>query len=591
MQATQLLSPLIPILAILALAEVDISRQDAPAGPQQASEAQGGADEIVPDPLFGQSLVIDGRSIPETLLKRHLVYGVGKDLIEMRKLSLILDQELLFRKNQGEDISVYAVEEEEVDRKFNTQVSQFSVRYPTLDLDTEVRRAYTSAEWYRMNLRQTALFDNIFFPGHPSGWSDLTKEALAAGSPEVDLLKDATDSWDRRHDRAEETGEDLVLEDDFYMSILRDMVMQFMATDVTTRTASDGIPDGIAMEIYSGGILLGVVTVEEIFELIEPTLTPYKIEEARLFCTMLEVTRERMQEDGTLMSRDEFQALFSEQEAASAGSMFNMNMIALTAYGFPSMSAYKEYYWLSESYRFWMEAQLVAPEGHPVHPLVRNHMRKANMAMGLAKANTEVLLVSAFDFPHYRWKEDGWARASKRADELMTEIQSHADFLAEVARMRREAAEKGENFDDPGLPSRAEHWAGVLDLHSEYWDPPMPAEGKSPSMVGLKMKGRFTPKTRNDLEKAIDESGFQQFVYGRSITEKIFYEMKPGEIGGPFEGPYGYYIVYLKSRTGPTRPLQMSNERHVSLLLQSYIRQEFHTYSQEAFAAAEITGL
>jgi hypothetical protein len=119
----------------------------------------------------------------------------------------------------------------------------------------------------------------------------------------------------------------------------------------------------------------------------------------------------------------------------------------------------------------------------------------------------------------------------------------------------------------------------------------MPAEGKSPSMVGLKMKGRFTPKTRNDLEKAIDESGFQQFVYGRSITEKIFYEMKPGEIGGPFEGPYGYYIVYLKSRTGPTRPLQMSNERHVSLLLQSYIRQEFHTYSQEAFAAAEITGL
>ncbi|MDP6370674.1 MAG: hypothetical protein QF615_13780, partial [Planctomycetota bacterium] len=59
----------------------------------------------------------------------------------------------------------------------------------------------------------------------------------------------------------------------------------------------------------------------------------------------------------------------------------------------------------------------------------------------------------------------------------------------------------------------------------------------------------------------------------------------------PFEGPYGYYIVYLKSRTGPTRPLQMTDERHVSLLLQSYIRQEFMAYSQAAFAAAEISGL
>jgi hypothetical protein len=35
----------------------------------------------------------------------------------------------------------------------------------------------------------------------------------------------------------------------------------------------------------------------------------------------------------------------------------------------------------------------------------------------------------------------------------------------------------------------------------------------------------------------------------------------------------------------------MTDERHVSLLLQSYIRQEFMAYSQAAFAAAEISGL
>ncbi len=580
-------SPLLALalLVLCPLGALASARQAAPAAPAEQE------DEAVPAPLFGSPLIVNGQTIPEALIKRYLAYGIGKDLIEMKKLDMILEQELRFRKNQGEDIADYAVDEAQVEARFAAQVSQFSERYPTLDLATEVRRAYKDPEWYRMNLRQTARFDSMFFPRHPSTWSDLTKEALAAGSPEVDLLKDASESWDRRHKHAEETGEDVPAEDDFYMSILRDMVMQFLITDISTRTASDGIPEHLAMEVYSGGMPLGVVTVDEIFKLIQPTLTAHMIEEARLFAVILHVTEAQMVADGNLMSDEDFAALFAEQEEATAGSMFNMNMIALTAHGFPSMPAYKAYYRLSESYRIWMEKQLEAPEGQAVHPAVRGHMPTANLSMGLAKADTEVLLVSAFDFPNYKWKEDGWAKASKRANELMTEIQSHADFLAEVLRMRKEAAQKGENFDDPGLPSRSEHWAGVLDLHSEYWDPPMPATGKSPPMVGLKMKGRFTPKTRNDLEKAVDESGYQHFVYGRSITDTIFQDMKPGEIGGPFEGPYGYYIVYLRSRTGPTRPLQMTDERHVSLLLQSYIRQEFMAYSQAAFAAAEISGL
>ncbi|MDP6370866.1 MAG: hypothetical protein QF615_14755, partial [Planctomycetota bacterium] len=528
-------TPLLALFALCLSAVAVSARQAAPATPAAPPAAADQKDEAAPAPLFGQVLVVNDHTISEAEIKRHLVYGVGKDLIEMKKLDMILDQELRFRKNQGEDISAYAVDEADVAERFDAQVSQFKERYPTLDLATEVRRAYKDANWYRMNLRQTAKFDKIFFPGHPDNWSDLTKEALAAGSPEVDLLKDAGESWERRHKHAEETGEPVPAEDDFYMSILRDMVMQFLISDITTRAASDGIPTHLALEVYSGGMPLGVVTVDEIFALIEPALTPHMIEEARLFSAILHVTEAQMRADGILMSGEDFTALFQEQETATAGSMFNMNMIALTAHGFPSMSSYKDYYRLSESHRLWMEVEVQAPEGQALHPAVKEHMSVANLSMGLAKADTEVLLVSAFDFPNYKWKEDGWAKASKRANELMAEIQSHADFLAEVSRMRKEAAQKGENFDDPGLPSRAEHWAGMLDLHSEYWDPPMPASGKSPSMVGLKMKGRFTPKTRNDLEKALDGSGYQQFVYGRSLTNTIFQDMKPGEIGGPFE--------------------------------------------------------
>ena len=134
-------------------------------------------------------------------------------------------------------------------------------------------------------------------------------------------------------------------------------------------------------------------------------------------------------------------------------------------------------------------------------------------------------------------------------------------------------------------------WAQLLDLNSDYWDPPMPSSGKMPPMVGMKQKGRFGLMTRNDLERAIGESPYLQFLFGSSITDAIFFDMQPGSTEGPYAGPKGYYIIHLKTRTSPTNPLNLNEPKHIDLLKEDFVRREFVDYAHEALKKADVKGL
>jgi hypothetical protein len=71
----------------------------------------------------------------------------------------------------------------------------------------------------------------------------------------------------------------------------------------------------------------------------------------------------------------------------------------------------------------------------------------------------------------------------------------------------------------------------------------------------------------------------------------MFFDQAEGTIAGPFRGPQGWYLTRVNKRTGPSRPLNLSEPKHVQLLKDDYLRASFIDYSKEAVAQATVAGL
>jgi hypothetical protein len=72
-------------------------------------------------------------------------------------------------------------------------IADFVEKYPSLDLDAEIARVFRRTDWWRANLRQTMLFDHVFYPEDPDQWPATTVDAVRADSGET-LLDDAKTS-------------------------------------------------------------------------------------------------------------------------------------------------------------------------------------------------------------------------------------------------------------------------------------------------------------------------------------------------------------------------------------------------------------
>ncbi|MEZ6016424.1 MAG: hypothetical protein R3F49_15000 [Planctomycetota bacterium] len=579
---------------------------------------------------FGVPVVVNGVRISDLEIKRALVYGPGSNALAARKLQVLMDHEIALRRHTeregvvadmpAPDVSAMSDDAAaaakaaweagvtaEVDRRMQRyfadpaaiakrladEKASFQERYPTLDHEVELQRAYTSGDWYREQVAQTMNFDALFFPDHPDTWPALSIEAIHAGSPEVDLIADYAREYERRKAVSEASGEPIVAEQEMMMALLRDFVMNALWGLAEIKTATQGIPPELAM-VVEGGDWRAEIKTQDVFDEMRSYFSEQDVVETKHFLALMEATRQREQKEGILMSEEEFQALVSDINSQMQNSMFSMEFLALQGHGFPSQEAYNAHLRLVESLRRAWEPKLQLDESGQLQPEMAAHMPLANSIMGLARAEVEVLFVSAFDFPNYRWKENGWEDAKQRAYALRTQIDEYLGRLAADQQAKDAAVAAGENYTSPDdlLPFEL-WWRNLLDLNSDYWDPPLPATGKAPPAIGLKNRGRFQDEamTRNDMKRAIGESEFTHFLGNDSVVDKVFFDLEPGMVGGPYLGPKGYYILYVESRTAPTNPLRVSNERHLQMLQEDYVRKAFQRYAHESLAMSETSGL
>ena len=97
--------------------------------------------------------------------------------------------------------------------------------------------------------------------------------------------------------------------------------------------------------------------------------------------------------------------------------------------------------------------------------------------------------------------------------------------------------------------------------------------------------------TRNDYKRTLGESSYYFYLYDISAADQVFFELEEGAVGGPYLGPFGYYVVYLRKRTPPTNPLDMLNDRHFEMVTEDYARDAFTDFSHQALKEAQVSGL
>ena len=563
---------------------------------------------------FGEPVFVNGVRISDMAIKRFLVYGPGRNGLDARKLQILMDHEREIRVDEVREVVAadmagasdeavaaevakrmerFDLDTSFVDRRLAAEKASFQERFPTLDHEVELRRAYGSGDWYRDQVRQTMEFDRLFFPEHPDSWPMLSVEAIQGGSPQVDLIADYAREFERRLAVSEETGEPIVAEQEMMMSLLRDFVMQALWSLAEVKTATQGIPEELAM-VIDGGDWSAEVKTQGVFDEMRVAFSAQDIEDAKLCLALLEAARQKLEAEGVLSSDEEFQTMVASIREQMANSMFNMDFLALQGHGFPSAETYEQHLRLVDSFKSGRTAALEIGDNGELGAELQAHLPIANGIMGLAKARAEILMVSAFDFPSFSWKENGWEDAYEQATALRGQVDAYLAALATEADARAAAAEKGENFaPEQELLPFDRWWTDLLRQYSDYWDPPLPATGKQPPAIGLKNFGAFNeePMTRNDMKRAIGESEYEHFLANGALVDTIFFDMEPGTVAGPYRGPKGFYLIYLKGRTRPTNPLNLRTERHRQMIQEDWVRKAFQAYAHEALASAETSGL
>lgn len=601
--------------------------QDTPTAPVTAEPT-----DSIPADNLGEPLYVGDVLITEDQIKRFIIYGVCRPALEYHRVVALIKDEIERRiagyddelatweainasgadagpKPVKLDRAYFEISPEEFEKHKNRKFQDFMAKYPTLDLDTEMRRAYRDKDWYARELMQEMLFDRVFVPDDTALWPDVTFEAMRQEAGEI-LIDDFKESYQRRKtfyesalaewqakkDAGEDPGPEPEMgqEDSMYRSILRQIVRDTVYGVIETKTAIDGLAPELLMTMdfdYDGTLEVSV-TNDEVWQDVKHTVTRWEINQARRFLALVEATRQRLALEGKLLSDEEAAAHMEEVKSSFGSNVFGIGSVALGAHQFPSVEAYGDYMPLLEGYRISVMGDTESPPEGGLAPALRQHLNIANQVMGLAKVDAEVLLVSAFDMTEFQWIEGGWEKAREKANWLKSEIEKNSVEFAEFRKRKMQAAAEGKELPaEEAVMEPHDFWSRLIDEHCEFWDPPPPAVGRPGSDHGYKKLGRFGERTRNDMRALLGESPYSHFVMGGLLTDTIFFKTPIGNVVGPIRGPLGWYLAKVIKRTPTARPLNINDERHLELLRDDWVRVSFIQYAHEALEIVGTTGL
>ena len=493
---------------------------------------------------------VDDVRVSEMELKRALVYTFGTTELEARKIDVYIEEEIRRQMAAGAAEGEFAVSEEEIEAAVQETLDSIAEQYPDLEAETVLGYNNIAFDSLGRMTAQSKLFEKVFLPEDPAEWPETTREAIRAQAGEEFITK-LEEGFEERKRLEAEQGVDpaqAAAGKGIFNMLMRNMVMGALNNSSVVETASDGLPPHLAMRVN------GVeVPTEEIYGRIADNITDVDRQRAEAWVTKTALLEAVLKARGAYLSDEEFAAAYEEHGQPYEGSPLSLEVIVRNFKGFPSMEAYKTYYRLLESYKRSI-AETLTDE------TLTAHLPRANRLLGVGSVDLEVILCSAFDFSTKSWRENGWEKAAQEA--------------REVARKLVEA--DGEN------------WSELLAEHSDFWDPPAPKNPTQQQQVPQKKKnsGRFGTLNRNELLGYLEESDYSHFVDGYSVADSIFFDLEPGQVGGPWKGRYGYYFARVKRRVPPTRTQTLADENFRTMVTDDYVTVQFNAFARAAEEAA-----
>lgn len=487
-------------------------------------------------------LVVAGREITKEMIDAQLVYLYGRQILDLLKLRILMEEEIENQIAAGRDSKPFEVLNDEVDAKIAETRDQFAAQYPDLKFEEALMGQGHTPASFRLNLESTLKFDRVFLPENPADWPAVTDAAIQSkgGAQFWEQMKESMKKqWDQK-----QAGEEVPPPNALYQRILRQWVIQGLTEVAEIKEPIDGLAPDVVLSVNGRE-----VRVDEVLPMIEYRIKDHERAETLKWLAITSALQADLEARGFYLSNDGFKERWQERYGKYIDTPFNPEVIALAFKKFPSMSVYRTFFRLQESFRDSIEKEINDEN-------LAKHAEYARDFLGDGKVNAEVILISAWNFyANAPRSKTSFQEAEKRAHEVFAELRGGAE------------------------------WDAVLEENSGFIDPPDNPQGPP---TPKPRKGRFGMQGKNPLKNFLGETQFNSFLQGYSVGDIIFHEMEPGDVFGPIQGPYGYYIVWCKGRTQGYKAVDIQDENKRELVLQDYMDKRFLDWANDAVEKASI---
>jgi len=475
---------------------------------------------------------VNGQELDPKDVMREAVYLTGGKLVEAKVADFFILEEMRRQieagKRQPEE---FMIDEDEVLAELAPMKSEFEVKNPGVDFWSVVRSQYgLNRETFLEQRKKSILFDRVFFPGSPSEWPDITKEAIKSqtqsdqGPKFIEQLEKATEGTD-------EQGNPKKLPE-FWVNMMRQFVQKGLRNWSDIRYASNGLPSDIVLRVNDFEW-----TTDEAFGFVKKGLYVQDLERAMQEVAAREALRQELESKGAYVSDEDFQNRYEEYRQPYDTTPFTVEVIATRFKGYPCLEAFRSRWRLLTSF-----SDLIANDVNDDN--LQAHADQFGAFFADGQCSIDVIPFQARDPQTGAWQPDGMAQAKARADEVFAQLES-----------------KEMSFDD------------ALDEYGEFF-------------VNDEKRGRLGFLPLNQLKQQLRESEYTQLLDGFSVSNFLFFDAEVGKTHGPIAGPDGYFIARINSRTPPRRKIDIKNEKERELVTEDYINHRFFQWAGDVIGRA-----
>jgi hypothetical protein len=375
------------------------------------------------------------------------------------------------------------------------------------------------------------LFDRVFFPGSPKNWPDITKEAIKAqtnsdqGPRFFEQLEKATDGVD-------EKGQPKKLPD-FWVNMMRQFVQKGLRSWSDIRYASNGLPPEIVLKVNDL-----TWSTQDAFDFIKKGLFVQELERAIQEVVVREALRQELVAKGSYVSDEDFQKRYDEYRQPYDSTPFTVEIIATRFKGYPCLEAFRSRWRLITSFGDMIKADVNDAN-------LQAHADKRGAFFADGQVDVSIVPFQARSPKTGAWEPDGMAQAKQRCEAAFARLDKKELTLDQM-----------------------------IDKHTEFFS-------------NDDKHGRLGMLPLNQLRQQLRESEFTQLLDGFSLAEFLFFDAEVGKTIGPVQGPDGWFIVRVNSRTPARKKIDVKVERERDLVKEDYITCRFFEWASQVIGKAK----